>query len=437
MKGTKLFTFILVFALAVVVFPGITKAEEEVTASSLTATEASAEFEADEITAESLGIEEPKVLPGDRFYWWDNFKDNAKLFFTFNAVKKVELNFKFANKKILQAKMLAEKAGENADKYLEKALEVYDKKMTKIGEKLEDIPEDKKIKFKNVLDRLNNSGLKHEQVLRNLKEKLPFLVSAQDREEKIEKLETIRKQTIQRWYDVDKENIKDRLIKAAENNSIGSKLKHLKNLASIEEFKEILPEDAVEHIEEAGEKIREKLSKKLETLKESDKEKFDKYIHDIKLGDIKKYSLINDLDNEAVPKIMGDRIKVLKKSSLKEIERNFKGLNNVKKEEFLKRFEKDGNTSKMEILERLEIKAPVDIKERIRSVNDKQKELIKERIQRIDDPEMIKILTPKLESRPILLQELKERDNNLRNMEQIQLKQKMRQTDIKRSDTVK
>ena len=109
----------------------------------------------------------------------------------------------------------------------------------------------------------------------------------------------------------------------------------------------------------------------------------------------------------------------------------------IQKEEFLKRFEKDGNTSKMEILERLEIKAPVDIKERIRSVNDKQKELIKERIQRIDDPEMIKILTPKLESRPILLQELKERDNNLRNMEQIQLKQKMRQTDIKRSDTVK
>jgi len=56
------------------------------------------------VSAQDLGISEPKVLPDSPFYFLKNWGRGIGLFFAFNPVKKAELRMKFANEKLMEAK---------------------------------------------------------------------------------------------------------------------------------------------------------------------------------------------------------------------------------------------------------------------------------------------------------------------------------------------
>ena len=109
----KILLLICISILSFGILANQAKAEE------LSLQEISAEFEADNITAEELNLEEPTKLPGDTGYWWTNFKRNTGVFFTFDKAKKAEKELEIANIKLLEAKKLAEKNDPKYDKYLE------------------------------------------------------------------------------------------------------------------------------------------------------------------------------------------------------------------------------------------------------------------------------------------------------------------------------
>ena len=128
MKTLKLFNFIAFLGLFGWLFTANVIAQE---------TSLTAEFATDDITAQSLGIDEPTVLPGDTGYWWQNFKEQTGLFFTFDKDKKADKELNYANTKLLEAKKLV--ADGNTDK-LEQTLERYKKYFNKASERIKNNP---------------------------------------------------------------------------------------------------------------------------------------------------------------------------------------------------------------------------------------------------------------------------------------------------------
>jgi hypothetical protein len=62
----------------------------------------------EEVSAQDLGISEPKWLPDHPLYFLKNWGRGIQLFFAFNRAKKAELRLKFANEKIIESEKLAE-----------------------------------------------------------------------------------------------------------------------------------------------------------------------------------------------------------------------------------------------------------------------------------------------------------------------------------------
>ena len=335
----------------------------------------SAEFEADNITAESLSIEEPTKLPGDKGYWWTNFKRNTNMFFTFNKAKKAEKELKIANTKLLEAKKIAEKKDNlKNEQYLEETLEKYKKRIANVTDRVKSIPEENKEKFKNVLNNIDRDYLKQQQILRTIEHKLPV--------SKKEWIERIRKDSTNKWYEANKESVKERLETAIEQNNTGSNFKQLRNIATLEEIEEILPIEATIEVKEARIRAEEKLKSKLDNINDEEKIKINKYIDNIKLKDVRKLELMNRLeDSEEMPTIIKNRIVEIKKTHLENIGANFNAMSKERKEKWLSTFEKYGSISRIKTLENL--KYSPEYKERIQSLIKSQEILIKENIRKI------------------------------------------------------
>ena len=396
MKKLQLLSLVLIFGFISFIVP-IAKAEE-MNILDIDSNIVSTEYEADDIKAEDLGLTTNEIP--EKSSWWNNFKDNSRLFFTFNQAKKADLELKLASKKLLIAKKLAKK-GNKVE--AEKVLNNYRTKMKKVGKRLENLPEEKRVKYKNALDRLNNNQLKHTQVLRKLKTNLP-----------VEKIDELNKENAERWYKVHKEKIKERLNTAIDQNAKGSKLKHLNNLVSIQELKGFLPEEAMANIEDVENKLDIKLKKKFKELSSDEVPKLDKYLGSLRLNGEKKREVLNTLDDDEMPSYFRNKVIKLKEANLNKIEKRFKELNKEDKLKYLKRFEGKARLHKVEILDKLQANAPEDFKKKIKNINDNQINVLKEKINSLDNTERFNKWEQKLKKRPILLRELKNKRNSIK-----------------------
>ncbi|PJE69394.1 MAG: hypothetical protein COU98_02250, partial [Candidatus Staskawiczbacteria bacterium CG10_big_fil_rev_8_21_14_0_10_38_10] len=98
---------------------------------------------------QDLGVKDPKILPGDFFYFLKSFSRGVQSFFTFGTLKNAELQMKFASERILEARKLAEEGKTDlAQKTLGKQLENL-QKAEKIIEKKKGDP-----KTETVLEKL-------------------------------------------------------------------------------------------------------------------------------------------------------------------------------------------------------------------------------------------------------------------------------------------
>ncbi len=398
MRKLQLLSLALIFGFISFIAP-LAKAEE-VNVLDVDLDIVSTEYEVDDIKAEDLGFTTNEVP--DKLSWWDNFKDNSKLFFTFNKAKKADLELKQASKKLLVAKKLAKKGDK---KLAEKALDKYNLKMKKAGKRLENLPEEKRVKYKNALDRLNNYQLKHSQVLRKLKTNLP-----------VEKIDALNKDNAERWYKVHKEKVKERLNTAIDQNAKGSKLKHLSNLASIQELKDILPEEAVVSIEDVENDLDIKLKKKIKEFSSDEVTKLDKYLGSLRLNAEKKREILNTLDSDEMPYHFKNKVIKLKKANLDKIQLKFKGLNKEDKMKYLKRFEGKAKLHKIEILDKLQANAPEDFKKKIKNLNDNQVNVLKKKINSIEDTDRFNKWEKRLKKKPLLLKELRNKKNSIKHI---------------------
>lgn len=108
----------------------------------------------EEITAQDLEISEPKVLPDSIFYPLKSLKRNFYSFFTRDPVKKAELKLKFADEKLIEAKLLAQKtdkpeliikATENYEQEIKKIKITREKHLQRFGEVMQKLEDKEKI----------------------------------------------------------------------------------------------------------------------------------------------------------------------------------------------------------------------------------------------------------------------------------------------------
>ena len=403
MKSIKLFSFIFIFLLfGFLLGQNFAQAQTEDQITSTTTNEITTELTEDQIDADSLEIEETEVkIPGEKGYWWSNFKNNLQSTFTFSPVKKAELEIKKANLELLVAKKIANNNNDDKSQAkLQEALEKFKAKMASAENRLAKLDENKKEK---ILEKIDQYNLKQQQLLRDLENKLP--------EENKEKIIALRKERIEAWYEKNKTNLEERLKNAVNDDVDGSKFKALNTLATLEEISSSLPEEAQTKIQAATVLAQEKLKAKLQNLNTEEKEKFEKYLTNINLNALRKIQLIEKLSTGTLPTGAQASAEQIKKQEVEKIEIEFEALDDNSKTKYLEKNFNDNhaNATKIELLKKLEQKSTQAVKEKIQTINEQQEIKLKERIQNISTEAELKMLEQENKNLPVIKKELQEK----------------------------
>ena len=233
----------------------------------------------EDITAEDLGISEPKLLPDNPFYFVKNFWRGVRTTFTFNKVKKAELRLRYANERLIEAKKLAEKTGK--EEVFQKTLQKYQNDIEKIEVRVEKFKEKAKDnpKIDKFLDKFTEKTVKHQILMDRLEKNLS------DKPEVLERIRDTKEKTLEHFGEVmerleEKDKIPERLEKNMEKIE-GSKYKNFKNLEVLMKLEDKVPEQAKEAIQQAQENALKRLHGNLEEMSSGDQERFGEYLEGV------------------------------------------------------------------------------------------------------------------------------------------------------------
>jgi len=226
------------------------------------------------VEAAELDTKEPRLLPDSPFYFLKEWGRGIRSTFTFSKIKKLELESRFANERLIEARKLAEKKDD--PKVIKKAMEKYRGAVEKVKERAEKLQEKAQDnpRIASFMEKYTKHQLLHQKVLERLEEKVPAEV--------LEKIKEAREQHLERFKDVmlkleKKEHLTERLEKVLERQK-GSDFKHIKQLETLKRLREKMPDDVKEKIIEAEGKVLRRLKDKVEGLDEEKHERFQKYL---------------------------------------------------------------------------------------------------------------------------------------------------------------
>jgi len=195
-------------------------------------------LEGEDVIASDLGVEEPNILPDSRFYFLKEWSRGIGNFFTFNPIKKAERKLTQANEKLIEAKKIAEKTGN--ENIAVKAMEKYQIAIEKAGAKIEEIKEGNQDnpRFQELVDKFVGDNLTQSRLLNNLRIRYENVS-----DEAREKAEMLRERAEERVGDVledidniDKEKVDERLERILENS--GEKINEV-NTNQVEALKRV------------------------------------------------------------------------------------------------------------------------------------------------------------------------------------------------------
>lgn len=122
----------------------------------------------EEITTKDLGIENPGILPSSPFYFLKEWQRGIKKIFTFDPVKKAELELGESNERAAEIKKLEEITPSNIEA-ITKAATNYQKNIEQLKNQLEGLKEtSQNPNVDKLLDKLVERSLQHQQLFNNL-----------------------------------------------------------------------------------------------------------------------------------------------------------------------------------------------------------------------------------------------------------------------------
>jgi len=243
------------------------------------------------VSAEELGIGEPRLLPDSRFYFLKNWRRGIRSFFTFSKVKKAELKARYAAEKLLEARKLAEKKKKAED--IKEAAENYQEELDRLKKAVDKIKDTASTSEKvgKFLDKFTHQQILHQKILDKLEIQVPTST--------METIRQARERHLVRFGEVmqkleDKTQLKARLENTFREIQ-GSELKDIKHIEILKRFEEKATEEVKEKLKEAREEMVQRFQEKWQDISEETKQKLDQYVEEIKGLEQRKREVLEDI----------------------------------------------------------------------------------------------------------------------------------------------
>jgi len=300
-KPKIILTLATIFSLALTLNLGVALAQDDPAAAEEIFTreleapvvESVAAEEDNTLSAEVLGVDEPKLLPSSPFYFFKEIGRGISNTFTFSAEKRAEKRLDQAAERLAEVKeMIAQTdsgdSGQN--KKIVKSLEKYQKDIEKAEVSINNTKRDSDA-YNNLLDKAVDKYSAFAKVM------------AADEDLALD----INKDIVQEIYK-SKEGVLNNLAGLIEKlpdsskleeilqNQVGSDFKEFKNLEILGELENKLPEQAAEAVKQAQEKIRAKMEEKLAaSVKGKAGEDFANYVIALKGNQAEHMAILDEL----------------------------------------------------------------------------------------------------------------------------------------------
>lgn len=215
------------------------------------------------ITIADLEIDEPSLLPSSPFYFFKNIARGIRQAFTFNPIKKTELELRFADEKLAETKKLAEIDPEKTDA-IEHAIENYRASQEKLKTRLESLKEtSKNPNVDKLLEKLADRTIKHEKLFAELEEKF------EGKKELEKQFEQVKEELEKNIAKAGEKDDPDKFAKKIERALVevrGSDLKHVRSLEILDRIHQKAPEELKKELSKISEDFSKRLKEDLEAF---------------------------------------------------------------------------------------------------------------------------------------------------------------------------
>jgi len=300
------------------------------------------------ITAEDLGINKQRLLPTSPYYPVKTIWRGFRSILTFNPVKKVELNLRYANEKLIEAKQVSEEG--NKPEIVTKTLERYQKDLADISKIVERSSEEIKAGAENFADKMIDYSFKQQNLIDGIEKNLTS--------EQFERVNIVRENGLDYFSQtmtnlIEPEQMKERIINVIESQE-GSNFKDFKNIEILKIIEERAPEQAKEAIQQARENTVQRLQDNMTNMVEGEGKKFKEYIENVGGNEIRHLEIINDFTREGMPEFLPQEMEIIRDKAMERIENKMQEFTNEEqKKEFLHHLEQ-GEMEDIKIIKELE-----------------------------------------------------------------------------------
>ncbi|MDO8474327.1 MAG: DUF5667 domain-containing protein [bacterium] len=212
---------------------------------------------AEVVTSTDLGVEDAGILPTSRLYFFKEWGRGIQNLFTFGSVKKAELELRFTNEKIAEAKKVQE-INPNNEQAITRALENYQKSQGRLKVRLESLKEtSQNPNIDRLLDQLAEKTVRHEKLLEEIALKAKDVAGVDELIQKAK--ERIEESAASGAKRDDPAKFATRLEKSLVDSK-GGELKHLRSITLIDR----ISEKASEEMKKPLERLREEFSERFQ-----------------------------------------------------------------------------------------------------------------------------------------------------------------------------
>lgn len=232
---------------------------------------ASAPVEA-EVTAADLGVENPGILPTSRLYFFKNWGRAIERTFTFNPVKKADLELDIANQQAAEIAKMKEITPDRVDA-ITKASQNYQNNVDRLKIRLEALKDtSQNPNVDKLMEKLTDRSIKHQQLFDELKQKF------EDKPELKKNLEKMQDRMNEALIKIPEkfdspEVFKERMKKAIEARP-DTPFRELRGMEMMQKIEDKLPEDRRAMMEGVKDDLMKKFEERINAMPEETQKTF-------------------------------------------------------------------------------------------------------------------------------------------------------------------
>ncbi|MFW0837657.1 MAG: DUF5667 domain-containing protein [Candidatus Komeilibacteria bacterium] len=308
------------------------------------------------VSAEDLNVS----VPGN-FYWLKQAWRGVQRVFTFDPIKKAELDLTEASEQLLKAQQLANQSDDIAiQARFQNSLQNYEEKIANIAKQSahwQTVDENKKEMF---LTKLNDRQIKQQKVLENLTDKVP--------EATLNNIKQAQEQSLQSWAEAMDKMLSNReRVTATVQNALqaqpGSDLKDLKNLTIISELADQLPTETAEQLWQVRDQVMSEVKNKL--ANQAADSPLNEYFAQMKGDPISQLKVVSALDQaDDLPVALKEHLSEVKNHILGRLENRLSADDNTDANRVLQNLS-SGDANNIDLIEELKNKLPAAVKAKI------------------------------------------------------------------------